>query len=232
MDFKAAAKNQPYLNELLKRSQDAGVVNHLLMCDDEGPLSVTGKKERMESVDNHKKWLDVAKFLKCRTVRVNLHGEGTPEDRKNASIDSLSRLGELAKPMNLNVVVENHGSVTSNGDWLTEVMKQVNMENVGLLPDFGNFCISHPWGTIQDGCDEKYDIYKGIQQMLPFAKGVSAKTYDFDGNGEQPLLDYKRLIGLVKASGFKGYIGVEFEGNNQPEDDGVRNTQKLLKRYL
>jgi hypothetical protein len=232
MDFKEAAKNQPYLNELLKRSQDAGVFNHLLMCDDEGPLSTPVQKERLESVDNHKKWLDAAKFLKCRTIRVNLHGEGTPDDRKKASVDSLGRLGEIAKPMNLNVVVENHGSVTSNGDWLTDVMKQVNMENVGLLPDFGNFCISHPWGTIQEGCDEKYDIYKGIQQMLPYAKGVSAKTYDFDGNGEQPLLDYQRLIGIVKHSGFKGYMGVEFEGINQSEEDGVRNTQLLLKKYL
>lgn len=232
MDFREAAKNQPYLADLLKRSRDAGVVNHLLMCDDEGPLSTPVKKDRLESVDNHKKWLDVAKFLQCRTIRVNLHGEGTPDDRMKASVDSLGRLGELARPLKLNVVVENHGSVTSDGNWLTAVMKQVNMENVGLLPDFGNFCISHPWGTIQEGCDEKYDIYKGIEQMLPFAKGVSAKTYDFDGNGEQPLLDYKRLIGIVKASGFKGYIGVEFEGINQSEEDGVRNTQILLKKYL
>jgi hypothetical protein len=232
MDFREAAKNKAYLDELLKRSRDAGVVNHLLMCDDEGPLSAPGQKERRESVDNHKKWLDASKILQCRTMRVNLHGEGTSDDRKNASVDSLGRLGEYAKPLNLNVVVENHGSVTSDADWLVDVMKQVNMENVGLLPDFGNFCITHPWGTIQEGCDEKYDIYKGIQQMLPYAKGVSAKTYDFDGNGEQPLLDYKRLLGIVKSSGFKGYIGVEFEGINQSEEEGIRNTQLLLKKYL
>ena len=130
------------------------------------------------------------------------------------------------------MVVENHGSVTSDGNWLTDVMKQVGKPNVGTLPDFGNFCISHPWGTIQEGCDEQYDMYTGIQQMLPFAKGDSAKTYDFDGNGEQPLLDYKRLLGIVKASGFKGYIGVEYEGINQPEEEGVRNTLALLKKYM
>jgi len=232
MDFKAAAKDKAYLNELLKRSKDAGVFNHLLMCDDEGPLSSPNQKERHESVDNHKKWIEAAALLGCLTVRVNLHGEGDPEDRKKASVDSLSRLGEFAKPMKINVVVENHGSVTSNGIWLTDVMKQVGKPNVGTLPDFGNFCMSHPWGTIQEGCDEQYDIYTGIQQMLPFAKGVSAKTYDFDGNGEQPLLDYKRLLGIVKASGFKGYIGVEFEGINQPEEEGVRNTLALLKKYM
>lgn len=232
MDFKAAAKDKTYLNELLKRSKDAGVFNHLLMVDDEGPLSSPNGKELVESVDNHKKWIDAAAFLGCLTVRVNLHGEGDADDRKKASVEALSKLGEYAKPMKINVVVENHGSVTSDGNWLTDVMKQVGKPNVGTLPDFGNFCISHPWGTIQEGCDEQYDMYTGIQQMLPFAKGVSAKTYDFDGNGEQPLLDYKRLLGIVKASGFKGYIGVEYEGINQPEEEGVRNTLALLKKYM
>ena len=232
MNFKEAAKNRAYLNEMLKRSQDAGVFNHLLMCDDEGPLSSLDEKERLESVDNHKKWIEAAKILGCLTVRVNLHGTGSAEDRKKASIDALNRLGEFAKSLEINVVVENHGSVTSNGEWLADVMNQVGRENVGTLPDFGNFCISHPWGTIQEGCTDMYDIYKGIQQLLPYAKGVSAKTYDFGSNGEQPLMDYKRLIDIVKASGFKGYIGIEYEGINQPEDEGVRNTQKLLKKYL
>jgi sugar phosphate isomerase/epimerase len=202
------------------------------MCDDEGPLSSTNEKERLESVENHKKWIEAAKILGCVTVRVNLHGEGSAEDRKKASIDALGRLGEFAKSFQVNVVVENHGSVTSNAGWLADVIKQVGRDNVGTLPDFGNFCISHPWGTIQEGCTEMYDKYKGIQQLLPYAKGVSAKTYDFDSNGEQPLMDYRRLINIVKASGFKGYIGIEYEGINQPEDEGVLNTQKLLKKYL
>lgn len=232
MDFREAAKNSAYLNELLKRSRDAGVFNHLLMCDDEGPLSSTNEKERLASVDNHKKWIDAAKLLGCLTVRVNLHGEGDPDDRKKASVDSLGRLGEYAQPMNLNVVVENHGSVTSNGAWVADVMKQVNRSNVGTLPDFGNFCISDPWGTIQGGCDVMYDPYKGVREMLPYAKGVSAKTYDFDGDGEQPLLNYRKLIGIVKDSGFRGYMGIEYEGNDQPEDEGVRRTKALLDKYL
>jgi sugar phosphate isomerase/epimerase len=232
MDFKEAAKNKLYLNELLKRSRDAGVFNHLLMVDDEGPLSSLNEQERLESVDNHKKWIEAAELLGCLTVRVNLHGEGAPDDRKKASIDSLGRLGEFAEPMRVNVVAENHGSVTSDADWMTDVMKQVGMKNVGTLPDFGNWCISHPWGTIQEGCDNMYDIYEGVRKLLPYAKGVSAKTYDFNDNGEQPLLDYEKLIGIVKASGFKGYIGIEYEGINQPEDDGVRRTQVLLNKYL
>ena len=232
LDFKEAGKNSAYLNELLKRSKDAGVFNHLIMVDDEGPLALPDDKVRLVAVDDHKKWIEAAKFLGCLTVRVNLHGDGTPDAKKAASIDSLSRLGDFAKPMNINIVVENHGHESSNGAWVADVMKQVNRSNVGTLPDFGNFCLSQDWGTTQDECKDYYDRYQGVKEMLPFAKGVSAKTYDFDKNGEQPKMDYKRLIDIVKASGFKGYIGVEFEGNTQPEEEGIRKTKLLLEKYL
>jgi hydroxypyruvate isomerase len=233
MDFKEAAKNTQYLHELLKRSKDAGVVNHLLMIDSEGPLALPKEKTRLMAVDNHRKWLEAAQLLGCKTVRVNLHGKGEPDEKKAASIDSLSRLGEMGKTMGLNVVVENHGSESSKGFWMADVMRQVNLPNVGTLPDFGNFCISHPWGTTQGKCKDAYDRYKGIEEMLPFAKGaVSAKSYDFDENGEQPLIDYKRLVEIVKKSGFKGYIGIEYEGFTQPEQLGIPKTKALLERYL
>ncbi len=152
--------------------------------------------------------------------------------KKSASIDSLGRLGEFAGTMDINVVVENHGGESSNGAWVVDVMQTVSRDNVGTLPDFGNFCLSHPWGTTQEGCDDSYDRYLGMKELLPFAKGVSAKTYDFDENGEQPLMDFSRLINIVKDSGFRGYIGIEFEGNNQPEEEGIRKTKQLLERYL
>jgi sugar phosphate isomerase/epimerase len=231
-DFKEAGKDMVYLRELLKRSKDAGVTNHLIMVDEEGFLAIPEDKERLAAVENHKKWIDAAKFLGCKTVRVNLHGTGETAAKKTASIDSLSQLGEFARPMNINIVVENHGSDSSKGFWVADVMRQVNKTNVGTLPDFGNFCISHEWGTTQGECAEIYDRYKGIEEMLPFAKGVSAKSYDFDANGEQPKIDYKRLIQLVKASGFKGFIGIEFEGETQSEEEGIRKTKALLQKYL
>jgi sugar phosphate isomerase/epimerase len=232
MTFKEAAKSNAYLSELLKRSKDNGVFNHLIMIDDEGPLALPDDKVRLVAVDDHKKWIEAAKFLGCLTVRVNLHGDGAPDDKKAASIDSLSRLGDFAKTMNINVVVENHGHESSNAAWVADVMKKVNRPNVGTLPDFGNFCLSHDWGTTQGECKDYYDRYKGVTEMLPFAKGVSAKTYDFDSNGEQPKMDYKKLIDIVKSSGFKGYIGVEFEGENQPEEEGIRKTKLLIEKYL
>lgn len=232
MDFKEAAKNTNYLKELLMRSKDVGVVNHLLMVDDEGSLAIPDDAERLKAVDDHKKWIEAARFLGCETVRVNLHGDGAPDAKKAASIDALSRLGDFAKTFQINIVVENHGHESSNGEWVADVMKQVNRTNVGTLPDFGNFCLSDDWGNTQVECKDYYDRYKGVKELLPFAKGVSAKTYDFDNTGEQPKMDYKRLLGLVKDSGFKGYIGIEFEGNNQTEDEGIRKTKLLLEKYL
>jgi sugar phosphate isomerase/epimerase len=232
MSFKEAGKDKKYLGELLQRSKDSGVVNHLIMVDEEGPLSVANEKERLAAVDNHKKWIEAAKFLGCKTVRVNLHGEGSAIDKKAASIDSLSRLGTFAKPMEINIVVENHGHESSDASWVADIMRQVNMENVGTLPDFGNFCLTHPWGSTEEGCDKMYDRYQGVKELLPFAKGVSAKTYDFDEKGEQPLIDYKRLLEIVKASGFEGYIGIEFEGKGQPEEEGIVKTINLVKKYL
>lgn len=231
MNFKEAAKNHGYLNELLKRSEDVGVINHLIMVDEEGPLATPNDKERLKAVEDHKKWIEAAKFLGCITVRVNLHGEGDTIAKKTASVDSLSRLGEFANTMNINVVVENHGSDSSKGIWLADIMKQVNRPNIGTLPDFGNFCISHPWGTTDGECNDEYDRYKGVSEMLPFAKGVSAKTYDFDSKDEQPLIDYKRLIGMVKKSSFKGYIGIEYEGKNDNEEEGIRKTKRLIEKY-
>lgn len=231
-NFREAGKSEKYLAEMLQRSSDAGVVNHLLMVDEEGDLAGINEKKRLQAVDDHRKWLDAAKFLGCRTVRVNLHGEGPADAKHKASVDSLGRLGDLAATFNLNVVVENHGSDSSKGFWIASVMKEVNKQNVGTLPDFGNFCITHPWGTTQDGCNDEYDRYKGVEEMLPFAKGVSAKTYDFDAKGEQPKMDYKRLLDIVKKSGFKGYIGIEFEGNTQPEVEGIRKTKALLEKYM
>lgn len=232
MDWREAAANEKYLSYLLQRSKDAGVFNHLVMVDEEGFLALPSDTERLQAVDNHKKWVEAAAFLGCRSLRVNLHGTGDTEDKRLASIDSLSRLGEYAAPMNVNILVENHGSDSSKGFWMASVVKGVDKPNVGTLPDFGNFCISEEWGTTQRGCDDAYDRYKGIEEMLPYAKAVSAKSYDFDPNGEQPMMDYKRLLDIVKKSGFKGYIGIEFEGFTQPEEEGIRKTKALIEKYL
>lgn len=229
--FKDKAKDEKYLAELLKRCNDNGVKNHLIMCDGEGSLGSTNDKERLAAVDNHYKWVDAAKFLGCATIRVNAHGEGSREDVQKAAIDGLGRLGEYGAKAGINIIVENHGGFTSDGSWLAGVMKGVNKPNVGTLPDFGNFCVKRDGKDMYAGnCVEEYDRYKGTQELMPFAKGVSAKAYDFDAEGNCVETDYYKMLKIVKDAGFSGYIGIEFEGDKFTPEEGIRKTKALLEK--
>lgn len=229
--FKDKAKDEKYLAELLNRCKDNGVKNHLIMCDGEGDLGDLDAAKRTQAVENHYKWVDAARFLGCTSIRVNAFGAGGSEEVQKSAIDGLSKLGEYAAKTGINVIVENHGSFTSNGEWLAKVMKTVNMKNVGTLPDFGNFCIKREggqlWGT---KCIEEYDRYKGVAEMMPYAKGVSAKTHDFDEQGNCIETDYERMLKVVRAAGFKGYVGIEYEGDKLSEEEGIKKTKALLER--
>ena len=229
--FKDKAKDEKYLAELLKRCNDNGVKNHLIMCDGEGEMGDSDAKKRMQAVENHYKWVDAAKFLGCITIRVNAHGQGSSEEVQKASIESLHKLGEYAAKENINVIVENHGGYTSNGQWISDVMKGVKKKNVGTLPDFGNFCLKREGGQMYGTkCLEEYDKYKGVAEMMPYAKGVSAKTIDFDEQGNCIETDYVKMLKVVKNAGFKGYMGIEYEGDKLSEDEGIKKTKVLLER--
>src|SRR5688572_16932203 len=175
--FKDKAKDTAYLNQLLQRCKDNGIKNHLIMIDGEGGTAELDDAKRKQAVENHYKWVDAAKYLGCSTIRVNAYGTGTADEVRKAAVDGLSRLGEYGKKENINIIVENHGGYSSNGQWLAAVMKEINMKNVGTLPDFGNFCLKRGQGY---KCEEEYDRYKGTAELMPYAKGVSAKSYDFD----------------------------------------------------
>ncbi|HEV7382847.1 MAG TPA: TIM barrel protein [Dyadobacter sp.] len=224
--FKDKAEDKAYLAELLNRAKDNGVKNHLIMIDGEGGLGDTDAAARNKAVENHYKWVEAAKFLGCQTIRVNAFGRGSNEDVAKAAIEGLGKLGEFAAKTKINVIVENHGGSSSNGQWLSGVMKQVNLKNVGTLPDFGNFCITRKDG----GCAESYDRYQGTQELMPFAKGVSAKTYDFDEKGNCIETDYVKILKIVKTSGFRGIAGIEYEGSKLSEYEGIKATKALLER--
>ncbi|ACT91738.1 sugar phosphate isomerase/epimerase family protein [Dyadobacter fermentans] len=224
--FKDKAEDKTYLAELLKRAKDNGVSNHLIMIDGEGGLGELDAAVRNKAVENHYKWVEAAKYLGCKTIRVNAFGKGSDEEVAKAAIDGLGKLGEFAAKTGINVIVENHGGSSSNGKWLSGVMKQVNMKNVGTLPDFGNFCIKRS----ANGCDESYDRYLGTKELMPFAKGVSAKTYDFDEKGNCIETDYAKILKVVKDAGFKGIAGIEYEGSKLSEYDGIKATKALLER--
>ncbi len=226
-DIKVAMKM--LLKTLKEKSELYKVQNLLIMVDGEGDLGTLDDNKRAEAIENHKKWVDAAKYLGCHSIRVNAKGEGTAEEVANAAVEGLSKLSEYAEKQGINVLVENHGGYSSNGVWLADVMTRVGKSNCGTLPDFGNFCQTIGYGSINDeNCIDAYDIYKGVSELMPFAKAVSAKSYDFDENGNQPKIDYVKMLQIVKDNGYTGFIGVEYEGSNLGEVEGIIATKKLL----
>jgi hypothetical protein len=234
--FKDKAKDQQYLNELKERTADLGVRNVLIMVDTAGPLADLDDTKRKQAVDNHYQWIDAAKFLGCHSIRVNLSGKGSAEDMAKAAVDGLGRLSEYGARNKMGVVVENHGGYSSDGKWLSQVMRQVNNPYCGTLPDFDNFCITRETASADGNprvCTNEYDRYTGTEEMMPFAKGVSAKSRDFDGQGNEVKIDFTRLLQIVKkgkTKAFKGYIGIEYSGERLSEDEGIRATKLLLER--
>lgn len=212
-----------YLNELLQITHDNNVSNVLIMVDREGSLGDADKAAREQAVNNHHKWIEAAAFLGCHSIRVNAAGQGTQEEVADAVVESLSKLSEFAAKSNINVIVENHGGYSSNGKWLSAIMRRVNMKNCGTLPDFGNFRISE---------NEEYDRYTGIAELMPFAKGVSAKSHDFDAEGNETHTDFARMMQIVSDSGYTGWIDVEYEGSKLSEPEGIMATKKLLEKLI
>ena len=217
--FKDKAGEGPYLLEMRRRAADVGVESLLIMIDSEGKLAVADEAERRRAVENHLRWLTAAAALGCHSVRLNLEGEGDEREWSLRASESLHTLGELADPLNLNVLVENHGGPSSNGAWLAATLKAVDHPRVGSLPDFGNFRIAE---------GEHYDRYRGVAELMPYAKAVSAKSHDFDDDGDEVHTDYRRMLRIVYDAGYRDWIGIEYEGQDPDEDLGIRRTRALL----
>jgi L-ribulose-5-phosphate 3-epimerase len=219
--FKDKANDAAYLGELKQRCEDNGVTSVLIMCDSEGDLGDPDEAKRTEAVENHYKWVEAAKFLGCHSIRVNARSQGSYDEQMDRAADGLHRLCEFGAKHNINVIVENHGGLSSNGQWLVGVMKKVDLPNCGTLPDFGNFQLSP---------GEWYDRYKGVAEMMPYAKGVSAKSHVFDGEGNESEIDYRKMIKIVLDAGYHNWIGIEWEGSTPSEPEGVRLTKALLEK--
>ena len=222
------AEDSAYLAEMKKRADGEGVRSLLVMCDGEGDLGAAGTIERREAVERHHKWADAARFLGCHSIRVNAHSEGTFEEQQKLVADGLRQLVEYAAASDLNVMVENHGGLSSNGQWLAGVMKQVDHPRCGTLPDFGNF---GTYGGLNFNRDaDPYDRYTGVRELMPWAKSVSAKSFSFDEDGNEENIDYTRMMRIVLDAGFRGHVGIEFGSGPLPEREGVVATRKLLER--
>ena len=219
--------------ELLSKSNDNDIQNLLIMVDGEGDLAAKNNSMREKAIENHIKWIEMAHELGCHSIRVNLNGEKQKENWIEYSSKSLTKLCSIAKKDKINIIVENHGGLSSNAKLLAKVMKEVNLDNCGTLPDFGNFCIEkEDTNNYFSNCINEYDKYLGMEELMPYAKAVSAKSFDFNNNGEESTIDFKRIIDIVSSFEYKGYYGIEYEGLNLSEEKGILKTKKLLERHL
>jgi L-ribulose-5-phosphate 3-epimerase len=219
--FQDKATDFAYMNDMKKRATDAGVRSLLVMCDAEGELGDADDGARRRAVESHFRWIAIARFLGCHSIRVNAAGQGTAEEVSNRAADSLHRLAAMAERYDVNVIVENHGGFSSNGAWLARTIRAADHPRAGTLPDFGNFRISDT---------EEYDRYQGVAEMMPFARGVSAKSHDFDAAGNETHTDYRRMLKIVLDAGYHGHLGIEYEGEGVSEMEGIRLTKALLER--
>jgi L-ribulose-5-phosphate 3-epimerase len=219
--FMDKGKDNKYLEEMKKRAEDNGVKSLLIMCDGEGRLGDPNEANRKQAIENHYKWVEAAKFLGCHSIRVNAASGGTYEEQIERAADGLAKLSEFGAKHEINVIVENHGGLSSNGAWLSAVIEKVGKENCGTLPDFGNFNL---------GEGKTYDRYKGVKELMPFAKAVSAKSHDFNENGDEINTDYFKMMKIVMDAGYHGFVGIEYEGGKVSEFEGIKLTKKLLER--
>ncbi|MFG0328623.1 MAG: sugar phosphate isomerase/epimerase family protein [Phycisphaerales bacterium] len=219
--FKDQAKDDAFLGDLKRRCDDAGVRSLLIMVDGEGSLGHPDEAERTKAIENHHQWVEAAKKLDCHSIRVNAHSWGEREEQARLAADGLRRLTDFADPYAVNVIVENHGGLSSDGSWLAGVIQRVDHPRCGTLPDFGNFHL---------GEGKWYDRYKGVEELMPFAKAVSAKSHAFDERGEETNTDFSRMMRIVLDAGYRGYVGIEYEGGGLSEVEGVVATKSLLER--
>ncbi len=227
----AHATDEAFWSKMKETASNVGVQSLLIMVDNEGDLGNPNGAERKTSVENHFKWIHAAKIMGCHSIRVNAFGKGTTDELRSALVDGLGQLAAYGKQVGISVLIENHGLHTSDARFITGIIEEVNNPYLGTLPDFGNWCLDTEWGSTQNNrCNNIYDRYKGIGEFLPYAKGVSAKSYAFDAQGNETLMDYTKLLKMVKDSGFNGYIGIEFEGENMEESEGIRATKALIEK--
>jgi len=244
-------KGGDYIAQMKQRCADAGVTSVLIMCDRVGQLGDPDAAKRTHAIEGHYAWLDAAKELGCHSIRVNAGSKPTlsPEEQADLCSDGLRRLSEHAAGLDMNVIVENHGGLSSNGAWLASVMQNVGMDNCGTLPDYGNFYVAKNRGNAEQYEKQKepyagdpaytedetglgYDRYLGVEELMPYAKGVSAKAHDFDEEGNEIHTDFARMMTIVRESGYTGHIGIEYEGKNLGEVEGIQKTKALLEKVI
>jgi L-ribulose-5-phosphate 3-epimerase UlaE len=226
------ATNEKFWAEMATRASDIGVESLIMMVDEKEKLGDKAIGKRKTAIEAHYKWIHAAKLLGCHSIRVNAFGDGSLDELEASLTDGLGRLTEYAAEENIHILIENHGLHTSNASFITGIIKMINNPFLGTLPDFGNWCLTAEWGSTETSknCSTSYQPEEGLTELLPYAKGVSAKSYAFDSNGNETVIEYPKLLNIVKRSDFEGHIGIEFEGENMEEPEGIKATKSLIEK--
>lgn len=209
--------NYGYLQSLNRQAEEHGVENVLIMVDGEGPMVAEEKSERMQAAINHRKWVDIAGYLGCHAIRCNAFGGGPTYDEDPDSIqraaESFSALVEYAREFEINIIIENHGGLSSDPRWLPDLCQAMDSNHFGLLPDYGNYNL------------DEVNVYEAIDQAMPYAKGVSVKA-GWQPDGSHPQYDVERLLGISLESGYSGYWGIE-SGLRRSRDDAPTTAEGI-----
>jgi len=221
------ATDSTFLNELKRRTDSLGVKNILLMVDEEGFIGHPDPIEKANAIENHRKWMEASSALGCKYMRVNAFSMGIASEQVKLAADGLNQLARMAEQYGLMILVENHGGMSSNADWLVETIRLADHPLLGTVVDFDNFTFSEDfiWG---DG--DIFNRYIGVEKLMPLAKSVSAKSHAFDIQGYETTIDYSRMMEIIKKSNFQEYICVEYEGNKLSEEEGILATKRLINK--
>ncbi len=211
-------KDTAFFKQLRKRSDDLGAVNTMMLCRSKNAVDSPDAKIRKLAIEGYRPWLEATRVLGGKYIRVDTRHKGEAEKQKGFAVAGLRSLCKVADEYEMGILVENHGNHSGNGAWLADVMKQVDLANCGTLPDFQNF--------------KEYDPYQGVSEMMPWAKILCAKAKSFDDNGDEENIDFRKMLKIAKAAGFRGYIGIEFEGHGVDPVQGINATKKLIQKVM
>ena len=220
------APTEAYVRRLKNNMKQTGTTAVLIMCDGEGTMGHSDKATRMKAAENHYKWIDITAELGGTAIRTNMYPEKQPQTDTEVNSflgycsESFAQLCEYGQKAKVNVIIENHGGISSNPDVVVRLMKMVKQPNFGTLPDFGNF-------------PETTDKYAAVEKLMPYAKGVSFKCHDFDAKtGNETRMDMDRMMKIVADAGWRSWVGIEYEGSRMTEFEGIQAAKRYLDRKL
>ena len=196
-----------YLNRLKRNAEEYGVKMVLIMVDAEGETCTPSKEERKQTVINHRKWIDIAQYLGCHAIRTNCIGvkDIDKEEALKWSAETYNMMLEHSIPANISILIENHGGVSNDADWLVSLMKEVNSKYFGVLPDWR-----------QPGSE--FDNVGFLEKTLPYAGGMSFRNQPSDELTA-------KMIKMTYDSGFRGWYGIESSGR----ENIIKSKELLLK---